>query len=913
MKVVKPNALSVITRCFEHQRRQHFAVSVLAFVPLTDEGDGPLLPEVSLWTTVAEQLGPSGVLEPGMPKARGEMLVHGAAFAPGGVPRRSVPVVARVGPIDKALLVHGDRYFTPSREPSEAQPFARMPIEWSRAYGGPRFPANPLGRGHGESDYMGQRVQLLPNLERPDALVVSPRDRPEPVSLGPLDISWPKRRARAGTYDKTWTETLYPGLAADIDWRLFNLADEDQQLEGFFEGGETFRFDNLHPSRPVLQGRVPTTVARAFVTRSTEGTDAGTAVEPTQRPTDETDDEAPAVDPVSIEEVPLSLRTLWFFPEIERLVMVFQGSTEITHPEGADVRHLMLAAEDREHPRPLTHYARALEDRLDPDHGHLASLRDHELLPESMAGHVDEGQAAEQALHQTERLMEHNLHRRAVAEHEAMVQRVREAGLDPEQCAPPPPQPPAPPPSLDELPALVEQLQSDADTRQADARARAERDREALRTQLLDQGMPAEEADALLSAAEKGPTGPPKFTADGQRAQIVELLQQVPEGIDAEQLRAALVDDEQYERWKAAEKQLHDTYRATAHLQDPAPALSAERSEQARLAVREALEKGVDFGTLDLTGADLSGMSLRGAKMAGAYLESTTLDGADLRGADLRHAVLAHASLVDVRLDEAYLQHANLGGADLRGACLREADLDNAVLMSARLPGAVLHGARLRGADLFRVVLTDADASEIVTERAVFLEAEVTGLNLTGARLDEAAFLELDLRGCQFLGAHLSRATFVSCEAPGVTFAGATLDNARFVQDCDLTEASLAGASLRSTNLRGVLLTEAVLDQVTAEGADLSGANLRRARLYRASARGARFDEADLEDATLVAANLMQASLLGATIRGVDLRGANLYGADMARVRTDDRVRLEQANLTKVRVLPRHQEPPGSP
>ena len=61
------------------------------------------------------------------------------------------------------------------------------------------------------------------------------------------------------------------------------------------------------------------------------------------------------------------------------------------------------------------------------------------------------------------------------------------------------------------------------------------------------------------------------------------------------------------------------------------------------------------------------------------------------------------------------------------------------------------------------------------------------------------------------------------------------------------------------------------------------------------------------EDASLVAANLMQASSLAATIRGADLRGTNLYGADMARVRTDDRVRLDQANLARVRVLPRHQ------
>ena len=38
----------------------------------------------------------------------------------------------------------------------------------------------------------------------------------------------------------------------------------------------------------------------------------------------------------------------------------------------------------------------------------------------------------------------------------------------------------------------------------------------------------------------------------------------------------------------------------------------------------------------------------------------------------------------------------------------------------------------------------------------------------------------------------------------------------------------------------------------------------------------------------------------------VDLRGTNLYGADMARVRSDAHVRLQDAVLVKVRVHPLH-------
>jgi uncharacterized protein YjbI with pentapeptide repeats len=53
----------------------------------------------------------------------------------------------------------------------------------------------------------------------------------------------------------------------------------------------------------------------------------------------------------------------------------------------------------------------------------------------------------------------------------------------------------------------------------------------------------------------------------------------------------------------------------------------------------------------------------------------------------------------------------------------------------------------------------------------------------------------------------------------------------------------------------------------------------------------------------------MGASLARARLQGADLRNANLHGADMARVRRDDKLQLDQALMTKVRVHPRHVEP----
>jgi uncharacterized protein YjbI with pentapeptide repeats len=908
VKVIKPTKLGVLARSFEHERRFHLGVSVFAFVPLVTEGRAPLLSEVAMWKLVAERMGQQAMLDAGVPKSRGEYLVHGTCYSPGGIPRAMVPVRARVGTLEKALAVHGDRFWKPGRAISEEQRFTTMPLDWTRAFGGPRFKRNPLGRGHGESDYMGQRVQLLPNIESPQAPVASPGDKPEPAGFGPLDPAWPQRRELAGTYDEQWLRTLFPGMAADVDWRFFNLAAPDQQREGFWEGDEDWRFENMHPTRQRLEGTLPGLVARAFVARRAEAEAAQAASEGSQGPVETVE----TVETVQLEEVELALRTLWFFPDAERAVLVYQGSVTTAEDDAADVLHLVIAGEHREEPRPVEHYAAALEARLDPEQGAIAVLRDHELLPAGMAETAKHEVDDEQALHQTERRLEHNLHRRALREHQRTVEQLVALGLDPNAFAPEPPKPPPPAPSPDELPALVQQLQADAIAMQDREEAELRERQAALAKKLEVLGFSEEDRERLLHQHEKGPTGPPSFTAAGQQAMVHDLVERTrAAGAPTEDLERMLSEPGVVARWVEAETQLRDNYRRTAHLQDPAPALTVARSQEARACVRESLATRVDFSTLDLTGADLGSMELQGSDLRGAFFESTRLDGADLRGADLAGAVLAHASLRGAKLDGARLAGANLGRATLTGASLVGADLTGAELMGTDLTGAVLRGADLRGASFMQTKLTDADCSEVRTEQLVLVQAEVTGLRLSGASLVRATFVQLDLTGADFSRAELESATFLECKAPGVSFAGARLDGARFVKACDLAGAVLAGASLRACNLRGTSMPGADLGHARLDDADLSECVLRAASFVRAVARGARFDKADLTDASFVTADLMRASFMNATIRGVDLRGTNLYGADMARVRSDAHVRLDEAVLTKVRVHPLH-SPQGS-
>ncbi len=902
MKVVKPHKLSVLTRCFEHERQCHLGVSVLAFVPLT-EGQASLLSEVSLWTFVADRMGEAPVLDAGVPKCRAEFLVHGSAFSPGAQPCSQLPVRATVGDLRKSLQVTGDRFWRTGRRASEAHPFTQMPLDWSRAYGGPEFSSNPVGRGHGESEIEGERVTLLPNVELPDQRVAKRSQEVEPGGFGQIDLSWPQRQALAGTYDGAWLEEQFPGFARDIDWGFFNIAPRDQQRDAAWSGGEAYCFENLHPTRPQLHGRIPRLAARAFVTRELE------VPTPAQKWASKRANigTGPAQDgETCFEEVGLRLQTLWFFPDAERAVLIYQGSIPITTEDGADVRHLVLAAEHQgeQHRRPIEHYARVLAERLDPKRGGVAALREHELLPEGMGGPIDE-LAAEQSMVGSEGLMAANLHRGALLAHDRIVDELTVLGIDP-SMHPDPPTPPGSVPSLEELPAFAEKALAEAEAH----RERAAKQEEELRAEVDSEVEAAGiDAAALREQQETPQTGPPTWTAAAQRQQLKAAIAECEAGgSEAPEFVAMLADAELQASWEEAERSMREGYRQSAHFQTPAPARARDQRRPLRAFVLAALEAGEAFSTLNLSGVDLAGMDLRGADLRGALLEGVNLDGADLSGADLSDAILAHGSLRGATLDGCVLRRTNLGKAQLGGASLRRALLHETILHGADLSDVALEDAEIKAANLMEVVLSGADASGLKWEGLTLIEVQALGLGLAGAWLPGGTFIKMDLAGVDFAGAELSRCTFVSCELSGANFEGATLTGARFVEACNLDGAVFSHAELGQVNLRGTSMKGADFSHATLEGADLCECDLTDAVFYRALAQGARFDRADLTGASFLAANLMQVSLTNAVLYGADMRGANLHGADMARVRSDASLRLDDALLTKVRIHPTYAE-----
>ena len=194
-------------------------------------------------------------------RAGTDVLLNGAACAPPGRKAAWVDVELRLGQIQKCLRVFGDREWRhgiAGATMSKPDFFESMPIVYERAFGGWDRSAsdsaghrlegrNPVGTGFNDrsENCIGK---ALPNIEFPDRLIDSWKDKPQPAGFNAIDCAWSPRRELAGTYDAAWKRARFPLWAEDYDPRYGNCAPEDQQVQGFLRGGEAVNLIGLSPT-----------------------------------------------------------------------------------------------------------------------------------------------------------------------------------------------------------------------------------------------------------------------------------------------------------------------------------------------------------------------------------------------------------------------------------------------------------------------------------------------------------------------------------------------------------------------------------------------------------------------------------------------------------------------------------------
>ena len=162
------------------------------------------------------------------PAERFQVIFLGSAHAPDGRAVREMQVALTVGRTRRALRVTGDRSWcgvTGLEAHTTPRPFLRMPLTWSRAFGGTcevqvdrgavvpvSHHLNPEGRGfdpRAQAEALAGRFRCpggypcfapdgpLPNIERPEQRITSRSDAPDPVCWATLPPYAPLHLPRA--------------------------------------------------------------------------------------------------------------------------------------------------------------------------------------------------------------------------------------------------------------------------------------------------------------------------------------------------------------------------------------------------------------------------------------------------------------------------------------------------------------------------------------------------------------------------------------------------------------------------------------------------------------------------------------------------------------------------------------------
>jgi uncharacterized protein YjbI with pentapeptide repeats len=704
-------------------------------------------------------------------KPKADLLVRAACHTPGGKPMQECPVRVAIGPWSKLLRVVGRRVWKEGllgASPSEPATFTTMPIDFTRAFGGPDHPDNPSGLGAGTVE--------MHNIEAPGDVVRSKRDRIRPAGLGPVSPFWPVRRAKIGKeYGLSWAAKRAPYYAEDFDLAFFQSAPPDQQVD-WLAGDEEISFQNLHPTAPLFSVKLPALRLRAFVKDDTR----------------------------RFREVEMRLDTVLADLVDEKLVLTWRGVDEVREDDLADVTTVLVASEPLgKSPRPTILY----EVDLDAFERDPIGIADKLPKPPAAAGAAP--QAEDDPLLAA---LGPKLDRLSPPERDrlrAMLQRLTSKstpGVDlkgeiAKALAATPASPPrvSPPVQPGAAPSV----------RLGDILAKIRQTAERLAGVAAAQGQPISGLEKL-HALEKDPMlarlgGGAGAEGKDEPGPGADLSGRDLSGLD---LSGRDLTGANLERAILQKTKLTNAILVRARL--------------GRAVLAEADLEGADLTEADLSHAYLgkaraAGAVLRGAKIDQAVFEQAALPGADLSLATGRFVVLSGADLTGSKLAGVTLEQALFDEVKLAGAGFEAAKLTRCRFSKCDMKGAVLTAASLKNTGFVESDLTGAVLRDVTGEEVVFDGATLVEADLEHAVLPRSHFTSARADKVKLAGADLSRGRFYRASLRLAVLDGANLLYA------DLRKADLEGASARRANLYA-----AQLHHARRQGFDVTSANTRR-------------------------------------------------------------------------------------
>ncbi len=821
MKIIKPLRLGIMHRPYYNAHTPYLGISVLA---LADMGKKPMLrPEPELWQLAQSELSCcGGIIDLAYPKHFAEFLVAGHAYPHTCLSENVCRVSITLGEKQKSLIVSGDREWQ-GETPSLPRPFESIPIDWSRAYGGPQTPDNPLGIGAAWAESKGH-PQRLPNIESPTERLTSPTQQAAPAGFTAIDITRPARQAFIGSqYDEEWVKRGMLGFADDADPRLFNMAPRDQQWQALSDlpNALHYQIENMHPRHALLEGNLPSWKARCFAHHSEKGEEI-------------------------FSEIALRHTTVWFLPHLEKMILVYHGELPLEEDDARNILMLMPALEQENQPRSLSHYRDVWLKRSDKEKGAAFALQDSDLLPEEAIGPwIDTELTPPEAgpLQQNLDARRQSLYQETEQRLQTVDGKLPEGIKDAAEIERP---------TLSQLPAFMAQLEE---------RARQAKD-DAMRQ--VKQRMPDTQAyDA------RRPTGPESFykMREAVREQQQGKLQPGQEEGLYQLYRLGVQEQNAAPRLSGTRK------------------TELRKWVIAKLA-QDRDFSGCDMTGADLSHLDFSGANLTRAMMESADLSHAVLDNATLVQTLLARTRMDHTSLRHSVLNEATLAQANCNDCDFTGATLNKLELEGAQFERCNfsqitLSNQIVDETSLADCNFSAASLENVIFNAITLENPRFSSAQLNKNSFIDCHLQQAIFEEAILQRCSLTHCQADDIDFTRARLENCAFAAETsLERACFTHarltQCNLRQAPLNGADLSFALLEGCDLSEALLPLATLYRiqtgnslfirANLEGANLRQANLMGCLLQKSRLIGCDLTAANLFRADISQAEMDDTTL-----------------------------------------------
>jgi uncharacterized protein YjbI with pentapeptide repeats len=926
MQIIKPLHSVFFHKCLLWNRRHIGFFSVGYFFKLSDQ---QICFEPAGWSSAIKAGYGKENYDESIAKTNGEFLVVGDAISKDGVPVEQMLVEVRVGKKSKTVFVSGPRCWNGTQGTfSHPLPITSQPISYRHAFGGEGYANNPVGTGITPTgDENGQIHHPLPALEYPDTPVASPDDRPAPCSLGYIAVDWPQRRQWAGTFDAKYAANDIPGAPVDIDWRFFQVAAEDQWNDGYWDPAETYSISGMHATHTVIEGALPNLVARCFVRRED-------------------------LTPENISEIPLSLDTIWFFPNDDVGMVLFRGAIDVRDMFASDIKGMLCALERvSDTRRSKQHYDREFQIRSDPEKAANVFMHQAPLMPEGFSMDIGslvniDSSTQQHTIAEAMRAYAESVKAAITAEQAPMpvvtaTDDAPQTGADNDSST----SQDTMDRSIDRvkaMAALVEQafpVKKDAAGRIVgidmtridiaklnDIKALSQESRKSQINDVVD-GFRRE-----LAALERTPHSDAKSAMVIALTALIKTFTELPRlkrpqlQIDTQNIQEQLsrsrqeletslangtISDFIYSNKLAeldnGEKLIHravstgmDSYRLTAHYQPMAssPHPGDEQHITDTLIARHG--RGERCEGFDLAFCVIRDSSLRTLKMPAGFLEYSRLHHCDFSDSDLKGVVAVHALIEDCTFDGANLDNVNFGKSDLKRCTFNNCSTSKMILVNTALIGCTFENCDFTDTpdSFIGIQLKDCTFTGCTFNGKILNDIHIISCTFNACNLVEVIGRGASFDRCKFTQCTLTSSNIIECTIENTEFSECNLSNIRFLAETKIQHSTFLRSQMENSNFRGIQLTSTSFLDSKAEKADFSTANIVDCSFEKLNAPFSQWVASSITRSQFTRANLFTSSYLTATLDKCHFTEANLYNASFLQS-TLSGTRFEGAILQK--------------